>query len=302
MFAKVFEQIFDSSIAEEWQTRVVFEDLLILADKNGVVDRTPEAISRRTNVPLEIIKKAISELESPDLRSRRIEHEGRRLVRLDEHRDWGWLIVNYDYYRSLASEEQRREVTALRVRKFREKKKCNASVTLRNDSPYAYTSSSISSLKGGCKGAKPKTFKQWNSEDLSNAVKAIEDILDAGQEQSFVDYWTEPMPSGKPRLFAEKAWDTKRRMRTWARNNERNTYKQPKPTRSAGFKVSRDVAIGQAIDALDHAAESTDDDAVSRCLSVLNDKYRDVGKNREGQMVATEAYEVWKFRGKKNRR
>ena len=165
MFAKVFEQIFDSSIAENWQTRLVFEDLLTLADINGVVDKTPEAIARRTNVPLDIILEGIKVLESPDPRSRRNEQEGRRIVRLDEHRDWGWLIVNYGYYRALASEEQRRSKTAERVRKYREKEECNAvvtPVTNCNDSPSTSTSTSLQ--EGSAGGNQPKVVpppREW---------------------------------------------------------------------------------------------------------------------------------------------
>lgn len=132
MFAKVFTQIFDSSIAEDYRVRFVFEDMLKLANQDGVVDMTHESISRRTNVPLEIIRIGIDSLESPDPKSRSKEHEGRRIVRLDEHRDWGWFIVNYHHYRELVSEEQRREKTKERVRKFRSMNKldsCNASVT-----------------------------------------------------------------------------------------------------------------------------------------------------------------------------
>jgi len=123
MFAKIFEQIFDSSIAEDWQTRHVFEDLLKLCDRRGILDRTREAIARRTNVPIEIVTRAIAELEKPDTRSRNPENEGRRIIRLDEHRDWGWRIVNYDYYREITSEDQRREQTLSRVQRFRAKKK-----------------------------------------------------------------------------------------------------------------------------------------------------------------------------------
>lgn len=153
MFAKVFEQIFDSSIAEDYQVRLVFEDMLTLADIDGVVDKTPEALARRTNVPIEIIKKAIAVLESPDPRSRRSEAEGRRLVRLDDHRDWGWLIVNYKYYRDIASEEQRRAKTRERVSKYREKTRCNAGVTPGNASPSPSTSS-LPPFEGGS-GGKP---------------------------------------------------------------------------------------------------------------------------------------------------
>lgn len=120
MFAKVFSQIFDSSIAEDWQVRHVFEDLMKLADMKGVVDMTVEAIARRTNMPLDIVARAISELEKPDPRSRTRDYEGRRIIPIDPERGWGWLLVNYEYYRSLASEEQRREKTRNRVARFRE--------------------------------------------------------------------------------------------------------------------------------------------------------------------------------------
>jgi len=132
MFAKVFAQILESSLAEDFRVRLVFEDFLKLCDLNGVVDMTPEAISRRTNVPLEIVLAGIEALERPDPRSRTPDAEGRRLVRLDDHREWGWMIVNHAHYRSIASEEQRREKTASRVRVFREKNALKRDVTLGN--------------------------------------------------------------------------------------------------------------------------------------------------------------------------
>ena len=64
------------------------------------------------------------------------------------------------------------------------------------------------------------------------------------------------------------------------------------------MRDTRDTSLHNAMDALTHADESGGEDAVSRCLSVLNDKYRDQGKNGDGQTVATEAYEVWRFRNK----
>ena len=50
---------------------------LKLCDCNGVVDMTAEAIARRTNVPLEIIKEEIAILEAPDPASRNPAHDGR---------------------------------------------------------------------------------------------------------------------------------------------------------------------------------------------------------------------------------
>jgi hypothetical protein len=119
MFAKIFNQIFDSSIAENWQARIVFQDLLVLADKDGVVDMTVASIARRTNIPIEIITEAIPTLEAPDRSSRTPDHEGRRIMRLDAHRDWGWRIVNFEKYRESASKEMLRLGEADRKRAYR---------------------------------------------------------------------------------------------------------------------------------------------------------------------------------------
>ncbi len=122
MFAKIFSQIYDSSIVENPEARFTFMDLLVLCDVDGVVDMTHEAIARRTNRPLEIVRSTIAELEGPDPRSRTPDNDGRRIVRLDEHRDWGWMIVNYARFRATASEEQRRAKTAARTRAYKARK------------------------------------------------------------------------------------------------------------------------------------------------------------------------------------
>ncbi len=123
MYAKIFAQIFDSSIAENYETRHTFEDLLKLADLDGVVDMTMEAISRRTNVPIEKVRVGIEELSKPDPKSRCREKEGRRIVLVDSNRDWGWVIVNYAHYRNLQDEETRRGYFRDAKRRERSRKK-----------------------------------------------------------------------------------------------------------------------------------------------------------------------------------
>ena len=161
MYAKIFRQIFESSIAEDPRVRFTFIDLLILADKDGVVDMTHEAISRITNVPLDWVKSSIEALESPDKRSRTPESDGARIVRLDEHRDWGWLIVNYNRFRGIANEAQRKEGVRERVSAYRRRIKqqstppCNGSVTPCNENvtlPYAYVCTDPPSETGGVGG------------------------------------------------------------------------------------------------------------------------------------------------------
>lgn len=121
MFVKLFSSIFDSSIADDWQLRVVFQDLLVLADKDGVVDMTAEAIARRTNVPPAIVKDRLAKLEAPDPTSRTPACEGRRITRIDAHRDWGWQITNFMKYRESANKEMLRMSEADRKRTYRSK-------------------------------------------------------------------------------------------------------------------------------------------------------------------------------------
>jgi hypothetical protein len=123
MYAKVFYQIFESSIAEDYIVRHVFMDLLVLADDEGVIDKTDTAISRITNVPVDIVRMAIRRLCQPDLDSRSIEEDGRRLMLVDSHRNWGWRIVNYAKYRTIRDEEARRIANRSYKREQRAKQK-----------------------------------------------------------------------------------------------------------------------------------------------------------------------------------
>ncbi len=147
MFAKVFGQIFDSSIAEDYNCRRMFMDLLVLADSTGAVDMTPEAISRRTNVPQPEVEKYINDLCQPDARSRSDLHEGKRLIPLDAKRDWGWLIVNYSHYRQIKDEEARRAYFRNAQRQYRKGKKVvkDKSLTKLNTNGQLLTPASASS-------------------------------------------------------------------------------------------------------------------------------------------------------------
>lgn len=110
MFAKIFQSMYDGSLAQRgpWQALVTFQQFLILADRFGDVDIHPEVISRRTLIPLDVIKMGIEELSKPDPFSRDPSEEGRRIVLLSATRDWGWHIVNYTKYSSIRSAEERR--------------------------------------------------------------------------------------------------------------------------------------------------------------------------------------------------
>jgi len=101
----------------------MFIDLLVLADSSGAVDMTVEAIARRTNVPVNEVRKYIEQLCQPDPLSRSPLAEGKRLIPLDSGRDWGWQVVNFQHYRKLRDEEARRAYFRDTQRKYRAKQK-----------------------------------------------------------------------------------------------------------------------------------------------------------------------------------
>ena len=129
MYGKIFTSIYDGTLAEDWRALITFQQLIVLCDADGIIDMTPQSISRRTGIPIEHIKAGIEILEKEDKYSRTEAENGRRIELIDEHRPWGWHIVNHEIYKRLQDADTIREQTRERVRKHREKKKSNASVT-----------------------------------------------------------------------------------------------------------------------------------------------------------------------------
>jgi hypothetical protein len=113
--------MWDGSLYGQLEASATLMACVTLCDCNGVLDMTPQAIAGRTGWPLDFILNGISQLEADDPKSRTPDENGQRLVRLDSHRDWGWLVVNYSKYRALSDPNTVRSQTRERVRKFRMK-------------------------------------------------------------------------------------------------------------------------------------------------------------------------------------
>ena len=132
MFVKLFNQILDSSIADDRKLRHFFTDILLCSDAQGFVMMTESAIARRIGASIDEVKWGIDQLMSPDPRSKTPDNEGRRLESVDGS-GYGWRIINFESYKALRSAEDMREKTRERVRRFRDKQKdsdpCNATVT-----------------------------------------------------------------------------------------------------------------------------------------------------------------------------
>lgn len=122
MYVKLYSTVFTGSLRGKSNTLFVWICMLTGADRNGVFDKTHQVICDDTGLSMDSVKEAINELESPDPNSRSPELEGRRITRIDEHRTWGWNIVNYAKYRDMKNEEARRDYFAEAQRRHRAKK------------------------------------------------------------------------------------------------------------------------------------------------------------------------------------
>lgn len=120
MYTKVFRSIYDGTLADNWKAMVTFQQLLILADADGVVDMTIGAIARTTGIPLEILNEGIAHLEQPDPQSRTPDMQGRRIAKIDPHRGWGWFLVNFKKYKEMRTREEKRDADRERMRQKRQ--------------------------------------------------------------------------------------------------------------------------------------------------------------------------------------
>jgi len=132
MYGKIFESMYDGTLAANWEALVTFQQLIVLADEVGVVDMTSHVLSSRTGIPVEIIEKGLELLEADDSYSRTPEQNGKRIERLDDHRPWGWKIVNYMKYRQLSSREDKKQADRERIRNKRGTAKNGDVATCRN--------------------------------------------------------------------------------------------------------------------------------------------------------------------------
>jgi hypothetical protein len=134
MYAKLFTSIYQGTLRGNAHGLLVFTNLLAHCDKHGEVDIHPRAIAEEVGLTVDQVRVALGMLEAPDCESRSPDLDGRRIVRLDQHRDWGWQVVNYLKYRSIRDEEDRREQNRLAQERWRNKNK-PASATVDPDKP-----------------------------------------------------------------------------------------------------------------------------------------------------------------------
>lgn len=123
MYGKLFASLYQGTLRGNADCILVFTNLIAHMDSGCWVDKHPRAIADEVGISVDRVRAALDELERPDPDSRSKEEDGRRIVRIDEHRDWGWLVVNGKKYRAIRNEEERREQNRAAQARWRNKNK-----------------------------------------------------------------------------------------------------------------------------------------------------------------------------------
>lgn len=116
MYAKIFKSLFYGSLAGKSDPQHVFICLLTHTDRDGHVELPAAAIAALCGLPLERVESALELLEGPDPDSRTEVEDGRRLEKTGSSR---WQVVNYEKYRSMRDEDERRRQTREAVARHR---------------------------------------------------------------------------------------------------------------------------------------------------------------------------------------
>jgi len=106
---------------ETIETRYTFMMMLAISDATGHVIGTDVAIARRINMPAPLFIRCVKRLQLPDEDSNSKEEEGRRLIPSQGER--GYKIVNYQSYRDIRDEDERREYMRTYMQQYRAKKR-----------------------------------------------------------------------------------------------------------------------------------------------------------------------------------
>lgn len=146
MYGKLFASLYQGTLRGRANEILVFTNLIAHADRDGFVDKHWRAISEEVGLSVDDVKAACSALEAPDPESRTNVAQGARIQRIDDHRAWGWKIVNYAKYRDIRNEEERRVQNRKAQERFREKVSAPVSNS-KQPSASALTVSTVSNSK-----------------------------------------------------------------------------------------------------------------------------------------------------------
>jgi hypothetical protein len=210
MFAKLFSSITESSLwSESKDSRLLFVTLLAKADETGFVEASIPGLARVANLTMEETVEALKCLHSPDEYSKNPDNEGRRVLTVPG----GFMVLNYNDYRSRRNTEERREYMREYMRNYRKQNVNNGKQSLtdgnRSEPGLAYTDTDTDTdTEKKKKDASAKRFIPPSVDDVKAYCEERGNKVDAS---SFIDHYAaNGWMRGKSKI---KDW--KACVRTW---------------------------------------------------------------------------------------
>lgn len=132
-YTKVFGSLLTSTIWRESQaTRLVWITMLLMKNREQVVDSSVPGLADMAKVSLEECLAALEVLKAPDKWSRTKEHEGRRIVEVPG----GWKILNGAAYRDSLTAEDVKEANRIYKRNQRLRESATPSKPMKDELNY----------------------------------------------------------------------------------------------------------------------------------------------------------------------
>lgn len=253
MYGKLFASMFTGTLHGQWQAIVTFQQMIILADQDGTIEMTPQAMSATTSIPLDIIEAGIAILEAPDPNSRTPDEGGRRIIRINPDRPWGWHITNHAKYRSIRTAEERREYHRQYWHKRKQELQPDSTTTQQNQ-PIAVSSKHMQKHNNKKIGASRHVFVKPSHEEVTAYCKERGNNVSPNR---FLNHYE----SNGWKVGKNPMKDWKAAVRTWEQNDHQggNRGSHQHTDNSAPARVQR--AIDKRAEERKHRAKATDGSA-----------------------------------------
>jgi hypothetical protein len=188
MFAKLFSSITESSLwSEPKEVRLLFVTMLAKADQSGFVEASIPGLARVANLSVEETEASLQCLQSPDKYSKNPDNEGRRVLVVPG----GFMLLNYEEYRSRRSTEERREYMRGYMKNYRQKTDERKHDVNTGKPPLsqaeAEAEAEAEKTKHKVAIAPVSGFKKPTIQEVIEYIREIQAPIDA---KEFIDYYT----------------------------------------------------------------------------------------------------------------
>jgi hypothetical protein len=175
-YVPLFGSIATGTLYGRWPDIGLWPIVLALADKYGVLDVTPHYLSGVTGLPVQDVVACMERFCAPDPYSRTKEEGGARLKLLDDHRDWGWIIVNHSKYREkarMAAKSAREVEEGKNKERMEDRRRPPETAAHRPSNSYANSNTNINPKRAeGVKNASSEKPKE-SAADRRQSVEAL---------------------------------------------------------------------------------------------------------------------------------